>query len=112
MKKGRLPMSLEPVQGRVSFRPTFSASGGASKAPEEESGGAPPQAPEEERTRGHGHGMARNRVPAKERGLPHDRDHDQKQPYAGELDDYSGGAGSLPDNGAGRGEEPKPPRDR
>ena len=63
--------------------------------------GGDSKAPEEERTRGHGHGISRNRAPADGRGLPHDSEREHKQPYARELDDYSGAAGHAPDEQTG-----------
>jgi hypothetical protein len=48
------------------------------------------RAAERERTDGHGHGMSRNRTPKTEEGLPHDGDRREKQPYAREVEEYSG----------------------
>lgn len=44
---------------------------------------------------GHGHGMSRNRTP-KGDNLPHDRRRDDKQPYAGEVEDYTGEGVTFP----------------
>jgi hypothetical protein len=66
-------MSLQFVPGRMPGAPRAHA------------------AAERERTQGHGHGMGRNRTPKTERGLPHDGDRGEKQPYASEVEDYSGG---------------------
>jgi hypothetical protein len=38
---------------------------------------------------GHGHGMSRNRTPKRD-NLPHDGKRDDKQPYAREVEDYTG----------------------
>lgn len=46
---------------------------------------------------GHGHGMSRNRVPKDNKGLPHEEKRDATQPYAREVDDYSGGAARAPE---------------
>ncbi len=55
--------------------------------------------PKEERgakEQGHGHGMSRNRTPQGE-NLPHDSAREDKQPYAREVEDYSGeGVASPP----------------
>ena len=45
---------------------------------------------------GHGHGMSENRKPKRERSLPYDDKRDDKQPYAGEVEDYSGGGVANP----------------
>lgn len=39
-----------------------------------------------------GHGMARNREPRQNAGLPHEGEREKSQPYSGEVEDYSGGS--------------------
>jgi hypothetical protein len=50
---------------------------------------------EREQESGHGHGVSENRKP-KGRGLPHDDKREGAQPYAREVDDYSGDAAVKP----------------
>ena len=57
---------------------------------------------ERERTSGHGHGMSKNRTPKGESGLPHDDKRDDKQPYAAEVEDYSGDGATTPPGGQTR----------
>ena len=89
-------MSLDPAPKRAPHSLTHCAAG--------EPQGTP-LTPEEESARGEGHGISRNRAPADERGLPREGEREQKQPYAGELDDYSGGSASPPDEEARRDEK-------
>ena len=67
---------------------------------------------ERERTQGHGHGMARNRAPKTDRGLPHDNSgREGGQPYAREVEDYSGGGVTRqPDEQTGTRDKPRSPR--
>jgi hypothetical protein len=44
---------------------------------------------------GHGHGMSRNRAP-RGASLPHDGSREDKQPYAREVEDYSGAGVTNP----------------
>lgn len=64
---------------------------------------------ERERTSGHGHGMSKNRTPKGDSGLPHDDKRDDKQPYAAEVEDYSGDGATTPPGGqTGRDEKSNP----
>ncbi len=67
---------------------------------------------ERERSGGHGHGMSRNRTPKSDAGLPHGADRTERQPYAREVEDYSGEGVAHPpeEQTAPRAEPPAPAR--
>ena len=44
--------------------------------------------------------------------LPHDRDREERQPYAKEVDDYKHGVVTPPDEQAGREANPEAPTER
>ncbi len=100
-----MPLHSEPIcrfprQIPWSIRPSSTAWAAKSWAATRAAGGDPEQ--------GHGHGISRNRVPKDNPSLPHEPERDDKQPYAREVEDYSGGGVTRSPQEQAEREPPKP----